>query len=112
MVQYQQQLDQVFSALGDATRRAMLARLMDGEASVSELSKPHNISLAGTAKHIRVLTDAGLVTHSKTGRVRTCRLSSTGLKVAADWIAQYEAYWSSRLDALETVLQDLEDRQK
>ena len=77
---------------------------MTGEASVSELAKPHDMTLAGTAKHIRVLADAGLVTHEKVGRVRTCRLSPVALRNAADWLAQYERFWSGRLDALGDVL--------
>ena len=113
MVQYQDaQLDQIFSALGDPTRRAMLATLIDGAASVSELARPHKISLAGTAKHIRVLADAGLVTHEKVGRVRTCQLSPGGMQVAAEWIARYEQYWRERLDALDAVLQETDEGER
>ena len=111
MVQYSDvNLDRIFSALGDPTRRAMLATLMRGEASVSDLGKPHSMTLAGTAKHIRVLADAGLVTHEKIGRVRTCRIRPAALKDAADWIAQYERFWTERLDALEDALHRLDGR--
>ena len=105
-------LDRVFSALGDPTRRAILARLMQGAASVSELAAPHDMTLAGTAKHIRVLSAAGLVTHEKVGRVRTCRLSPVALRHAADWLAQYERFWSDRLDSLEQVLQQRGDEEE
>lgn len=102
-------LDLVFSALGDPTRRAMLATLMSGEASVSELGRPHGMTLAGAAKHVGVLANAGLIEHEKIGRVRICRLSPGALKDAASWIAQYQRFWSERLDALEQVLEEMDD---
>ena len=111
MVQHTEaDLDRIFSALGDPTRRAMLTTLMKGAASVSDLGKPHRMTLAGTAKHIRVLADAGLVTHEKVGRVRTCRIRPEALKDAADWIARYERFWTERLDALEDALHRLDGR--
>ena len=110
MVQYlSSDLDQLFSALSDPTRRAMLTVLMSGEASVSALGKPHGMTLAGTAKHIGVLADAGLISHRKIGRTRICRLQPEALKNAAGWIAQYERFWTERLDALDGVLAEMDD---
>jgi DNA-binding transcriptional ArsR family regulator len=91
MVQYfHPALDLVFSALGDPKRRAMLTDLMSGEASVSALGKPHCMTLAGTAKHIGALADAGLISHRKIGRTRICRLQPEALKNAAGWWACFE----------------------
>jgi len=106
---YEARLDQIFSALGDPTRRRMLAALMRGEASVSELAAPHDISLAGAAKHVRVLAAAGLVSHEKRGRVRTCRLNPAAMQQAAGWLAQYEKFWTGKLDALDEFLRETEE---
>jgi DNA-binding transcriptional ArsR family regulator len=94
------ELDAVFSALADPTRRAIIDRLAAGETSVSELAEPFDISLVAVTKHLRVLEDAGLLHHSKRGRVRFCRLSPEPLRSADDWLARYRAFWSTRLDAL------------
>ncbi len=100
MVQYTDNLDTVFSALGDPTRRAIMARLADGETSVSDLAAPHEMSLTAVNKHVRVLEGAGLLTRKKEGRVMWCRLEPEPLKGAAEWIAHYQRYWEERLDAL------------
>ena len=102
MVQYQTAgaLDTIFSALGDPTRRAILARLCEGDASVSELAAPHDMSLTAVNKHVHVLEAAGLLTRRKKGRVMHCRLDPSPLKSAADWIAHYQRFWEDRLDAL------------
>ena len=108
MVQYStDQLDAVFSALGDPTRRAILARLSEGATSVSELAAPHNMSLTGVAKHLRVLEDAGLLTRKKEGRVVWCDLEPEPLKDAAEWIAHYQRFWEERLDALADYFNDV-----
>lgn len=108
MVNYQTQtLDAVFSALGDPTRRAILARLAQGETSVSALAEPHDMSLPAISKHLRVLENAGLVSREKTGRVVRCRLEADPLKGAADWIAAYRQFWEDQLDALASYLENV-----
>ncbi len=93
-------LDQVFWALSDATRRDVLRRLGQGGATVSELSARHGMSLPGFMKHLRVLEDAGLVTRLKEGRVVRCELSAQPMQEAAMWLAHYEQFWGTQLDAL------------
>lgn len=104
MVKYSQQLDATFGALADSTRRAILASLMLGQASVTELAKPHRMSLPAVMKHIRVLEEAGLLSQEKTGRVRHCRLAAKPLKEAEEWIARYRQFWEGTLDSLERFL--------
>jgi DNA-binding transcriptional ArsR family regulator len=103
-------VDEVFAALADPTRRAILERLRQGEASVSELAKPFNVSLPAVAKHVRVLERAGLLTHRKTGRVRRCRIRADRLKLAGNWLETYRDFWSVRLDAVANHLESGEDR--
>src|SRR4029078_853009 len=93
-------VDEVFAALADPTRRAILARLRLGEASVSELAAPFPVSLPAVAKHVRVLDRAGLLTHRKTGRVRRCRIRADRLRLATNWLDTYREFWTPRLDAL------------
>jgi DNA-binding transcriptional ArsR family regulator len=100
MVQ-QEQLDAVFSALSDATRRDVLTRLGDGPATIGQLAEPHGITLTGMTKHVRVLEDAGLVVTEKVGRARQCRLGTERLDDAMSWIAFYQRLWERRLDGLE-----------
>lgn len=99
-------LDATFTALADPTRRAMLAELALGERPVSELAAPHRMSLAGAAKHVAVLGRAGLIERRKVGRRQMCRLKPDRLKEASDWLAQWERFWTARLDALETALKE------
>ncbi len=89
-----------FAALADPTRRAILARLAEGEASVSQLAEPFDMSLPAMLKHIRVLEKAGLIARTKKGRVSRCRLVADPLKDAAEWIARYRQFWERQLDAL------------
>jgi len=98
MVQYPPNLDRVFHALSDATRRDILARLDHGNLGVNALCQDYNMSLPAVAKHVRVLEDAGLVKTAKSGRVRTVVAQPKNLKVAADWVLHYEKYWSDALD--------------
>jgi DNA-binding transcriptional ArsR family regulator len=93
-------LDAVFSALADPTRRAIVVRLSQGEASVSELAAPFDVSLPAVTKHLAVLERAGLLQHHKQGRVRHCRLVPTPMKVADDWLSTYRVFWERRLDSL------------
>lgn len=98
------ELDAVFHALSDRTRRAMLARLGDGESSISALAKPFDMSFAGASKHIRVLEQAGLVRRRVEGRTHYCRLDASRLAEADRWLRGYEKFWTGKLDALEAML--------
>jgi DNA-binding transcriptional ArsR family regulator len=95
-----EELDAVFAALADPTRRAIVQRLTVGEASVSELSEPFAMTLTAVAKHLRVLSDAGLVEHRKEGRVRHCRLAPGPLLDLHVWLGQYARFWEGQLDSL------------
>lgn len=99
-------LDATFVALSDPTRRGMLAALASGEKAVTELAAPYQMSLAGAAKHVGVLARAGLISRRKVGRRQLCRLDITRIKEASDWLAQWERFWTERLDALETALKE------
>jgi DNA-binding transcriptional ArsR family regulator len=99
-------LDTVFHALGDATRRRMLAELAAGERTVGELAKPFAISLAAASKHIRSLENAGLIRREVRGRSHVCRLDPAPLRAAHDWLGHYERFWTSRLDILDRLLRD------
>jgi len=108
MVKFQEaQLDRTFSALSDPTRRALLARLEGEEAlSVSELAQPFAMSLPAVMKHLDVLSDAGLITRTKTGRTVSCRLNADPMEEAMSWLARYQRFWTKRLDALEAMLNE------
>lgn len=100
------QLDATFTALADPTRRGMLAALAEGEKAVGELAAPYRMSLAGAAKHVAVLARAGLIERRKVGRRQLCRIRVDRLKDASEWLAQWERFWTNRLDALESVLKE------
>ncbi len=104
----EQRLDETFTALADPTRRRMLADLAGGEKSVGQLAAPYRMSFAGASKHIAVLARAGLVERRKAGRQQLCRLNAERLHEASRWLAQWERFWTGRLDALEVAL--TEDR--
>src|SRR5262245_28418624 len=97
-------LDRTFAALSDPTRRAMLERLSQGSATISELAKPAGISLPGTLKHVRILEEANLVISERKGRSRECRLGPARLDDATRWIEWYRDQWERRLDRLEAYL--------
>jgi DNA-binding transcriptional ArsR family regulator len=97
-------VDVVFAALSDANRRAMVDRLIDGPASVSELARPLSISLPAVVQHLHVLEASGLVRSHKRGRVRTCRIEPATLSQAERWIAERRATWEKRLDRLGELL--------
>jgi DNA-binding transcriptional ArsR family regulator len=105
MVNYSPSLDATFGALSDSTRRAILARLARGEATVKELAAPFNVSLPAISKHLRVLESAGLLHREIDGRVHHCRLAANPMKDAASWIAQYRAFWGTQFDALQKYLE-------
>jgi DNA-binding transcriptional ArsR family regulator len=97
-------LDRAFAALADPTRRAVIERLQRGPATMSELARQHPMALPSFMKHFAVLTDAGLVTSTKRGRVRECRLERAVLDETARWIDERRRVWNTRLDALDTAL--------
>ena len=101
----QQALNMTFRALADSTRRAIIGRLAQGDALVTELAAPFDISLPAVSKHLGILEQAGLIRREKDGRVRRCHLDATALKDAADWIEFYRQFWDGRLDALDEYLQ-------
>lgn len=112
MVKYQDpQLDAVFAALADSTRRGVLESLSEGELAVSELAAPHDMSLPGFMKHLRVLEDAGLIARTKEGRVVSCELSAAPMKAAAAWMSRYEKFWTDKLDSLARYLYQQEEVQ-
>ncbi len=102
MVKYQEPvLDRTFAALADPTRRALLAQLNERESvTVSELARPFPVSLPAVMKHLDVLSDAGLITRSKTGRTVTCQLNAAPMEEAMHWLYRYERFWSEQLDRL------------
>jgi DNA-binding transcriptional ArsR family regulator len=101
MVQYTSgELDAVFTALANPTRRAIVVRLAAADASVSELAEPFGVSLPAMAKHLRVLERAGLVDQRKQGRVRQCRLRAAPMRFAEEWLSSYRVFWETRLDSL------------
>lgn len=103
-------LDHVFSALADPTRRAILARLAEGDASMGELAEPFEITLAAVSKHVQVLERAGLVVREARGRERRCHLDARPLEAASDWTDRYRRFWEARLDALDDLLRARRER--
>src|ERR1035438_5655189 len=97
-------IDRVFHALGDPTRRAILEKLSEGPMSVSRLAEPLEITLAAVVQHLQVLEESGLVQTEKVGRVRTCRIEPAGLAVAEQWIGDRRSRWERRLDRLRDLL--------
>ncbi|BAY91241.1 winged helix-turn-helix transcriptional regulator [Tolypothrix sp. LEGE 11397] len=102
------QLSVTFAALADPTRRAILAHLALGEASVTELAQPFEMSLPAISKHLKVLERAGLIARGREAQWRPCRLEAQALKDAADWIEQYRQFWEQNLDRLDEYLQQLQ----
>lgn len=99
-------VDEVFRALSDPTRRDMVERLSGGPATVSELASPLDMTLSAVVQHLAILQACGVVRSEKVGRTRTCRLESSGLRLAEDWFAGQRAHWERRLDRLGEVLAD------
>jgi len=99
-------LDTTFAALGDATRRAILARLTTGELALSDLAAPFDMSQTAVSKHIKVLSNAGLVEVNKRGRTRYCRLSALPMKEAVDWLHGYENFWLGTFKSLARFVED------
>ena len=105
-------LDATFAALADPTRRAILARLAQGEAMVTELAEPFRVSLPAISKHVRVLEAAGLLEREVNGRVHRCRLAAQPMKDAAAWIEQYRAFWELQFGALAKYLETAGGKEK
>jgi DNA-binding transcriptional ArsR family regulator len=102
-------VNRVFHALGDPTRRAILEKLSEGPISVSRLAEPLDITLAAVVQHLQVLEESGLVKTEKIGRVRTCRIAPAGLSVAEHWIGDRRSMWERRLDRLGDLLAEPEE---
>ncbi len=100
------QLSTTFHALSDPTRRAILTRLADGEATVNELAEPFPITLQAVSKHLKVLERAGLIVRGRTAQLRPSRLQSSALRRAADWLAEVESHWDESFDRLDEHLRD------
>jgi DNA-binding transcriptional ArsR family regulator len=112
MVKYSEDdLDTVFAALSDRTRRHVLQSLAAGDRQVTELANEHEMSLPGFMKHLRVLEDAGLIARSKEGRVVSCELSAQPMQAASTWMQRYEKFWTEKLDSLARYLYQQEELQ-
>ncbi|MFI5933169.1 ArsR/SmtB family transcription factor [Actinoplanes sp. NPDC051494] len=101
------QLSLIFASLADPTRRAILARLADGEATVNELAAPFAMSLPAVSKHLKVLERAGLISRGRDAQWRPCRLEAAGLHEASDWVNRYRRFWESSYDKLDAHLRQL-----
>src|ERR687893_148712 len=101
-------LDSTFAALADPTRRAILVRLSSGEASVTELAEPFEMTLPAVSKHLKVLERAGLISRSRVAQSRPCRLEAAPLREAADWVESYRRFWEQSFDRLEGYLRELQ----
>jgi DNA-binding transcriptional ArsR family regulator len=104
-------LSTTFAALADPTRRAILARLALGEATVTELAAPFDMSLPGISKHLKVLQRAGLIEQGRQAQWRPCRLQPGPLREVADWVGQYKRHWEESFERLDSYLRELQDRQ-
>ena len=105
-------LSQLFAALADPTRRAILARLSKGEATVNELAEPFDVTLPAISKHLKVLEKAGLIERTRDAQYRPCRLQAAPLRDAADWIGYYRQFWEESFDRLDAYLKSVTSRQK
>lgn len=108
----QDQLSKTFQALADPTRRAILARLSKGEASVNDLAAPFNMTLPAVSKHLKVLQNAGLITRGQNAQFRPCKLEAKPLKQASDWIDRYRDFWEQSFDRLDDYLRELQEGTK
>jgi DNA-binding transcriptional ArsR family regulator len=104
-------LSVTFAALADPTRRAILARLASGEATVTELAQPFDMSLPGISKHLKVLQHAGLIEQGRQAQWRPCRLDAGPLREVSDFVERYRRFWEERFDRMDEYLQELQHRQ-
>lgn len=107
-----QQLDATFAALADPTRRAILARLVTGEASVNELAEPFDMSQPAISKHLRVLERAGLISRSRDAQRRPCRLEAKPLAEADEWLERYREFWEASFNRLDSLLEEMTAQKK
>jgi DNA-binding transcriptional ArsR family regulator len=105
-------LTTTFAALADPTRRAILARLIAGDAPVTALAEPFKMSLPAVSKHLRVLERAGLITRGRNAQWRPCRLTASPLKDVADWVDHYRRFWTESFDRLDVYLRELQAKEK
>jgi len=109
MVTNSRQLDLIFGALADQTRRDIIARLADGESTVGQLAQPYDISRPAISKHLNVLERAGLVRRLRDGRISRCGLDAGPLREASDWVERYREFWDQQFDRLSHFLEESED---
>ena len=113
MVQHQtNHLNATFAALADPTRRAILARLVSGQCSVTELAEPFDMSMPAVSKHLKVLERAGLIARSREAQWRHCQLDAAPLREVSEWVEQYRDLWEARLDRLDAYLMELQKKRK
>jgi DNA-binding transcriptional ArsR family regulator len=112
MVNYMDPLSTTLAALADPTRRAILARLVAGDAAVTELAAPFDMSLPAVSKHLKVLERAGLIARGRDAQWRPCRLNAAPLKEVADYVESYRRFWEESLDRLDDYLRDLQKKKK
>lgn len=105
-------ISQTFAALADPTRRAILARLADGEASVNELAEPFEISLPAISRHLKVLESAGLISRGRTAQWRPCRLEAAAMKDVSDWLDRYRRFWMAGFDRMDDYLAEIQKGDK
>lgn len=104
------QLSQIFAALADPTRRAILERLTQGEANVTEIAEPFEMSLPAVSKHLKVLERAGLITRGRDAQWRPCKLEAAPLKEVSDWTERYRRYWDASFNRLDAYLKELQEK--
>jgi DNA-binding transcriptional ArsR family regulator len=105
-------LDRTFAALADPTRRAILARLASGEATVTELAEPFDMTMPAVSKHLKVLERAGLIGRGREAQWRPCRLEAGPLKDVSDWVGNYRTFWEVSFDRLDDYLQELQEKEE
>ena len=105
-------LSATLSALADPTRRAILARLASGEATVTEIASPFDMSMPAVSRHLKVLEHAGLITRGREAQWRPCRITAAPLKDVADWVAQYKQFWTESFDRLDDYLREVQKKEK
>ncbi len=105
-------LSTAFAALADPTRRAMLTRLCEGEATVNEIAAPFDLSLPAISKHLKVLEGAGLISRGRSAQFRPCRLEPGPLKDVADWVERYRRFWDESLDRLDNYLKEIQYKER
>ena len=106
------QLSTTFAALADPTRRAILARLAQGEATVNELAEPFPMTLQAVSKHLKVLERAGLISRGRDAQRRPCRLEAVPMREATEWLERYRAHWEARFQKFDDLLEELKEKEK